>query len=171
MGGTFVLKVMIQQNCSHFIKHVITKVEETGIKIRGILSDMGPKNQALWKDLGIKVGRKSNTFSISHPIRPNDVFYVMADVPHLLKNLKSMFVTHSNIVISDEIVLKYNLGSNIIKSDYVRQCITIQEKLELKLTPNLNLSKLQPTNNFDKMNVGFACDVCLVLKFLQPLKL
>lgn len=83
----------------------------------------------------------------------------MADVPHLLKNLKSMFVKHKHIIIPDEIVSKYNLGCNFINSDYVRQCIMVQEKLQLKLTPNLNLIKLEPTNNFDKMNVGYACDV------------
>lgn len=93
-----------------------------------------------------------------HPIRTTENLYFMADVPHLLKILKSMFVTHK-FVLSDEIISKYNLDSNVVNFEYVKMSIDLQEHHSLKLTPNLNHSKLQPTNNFDKMNVGFACEV------------
>lgn len=127
-------------------------------KIHGILSDMGAKNLSIWKNFNVKVNRENNQHFIPHPVRPNENLYFMADIPHLLKNLKSICVTH-NFVLSDDIVEKYKLDSSIVKFEYVKMSIDLQEKHTLKLTPNLNHSKVQPTNNFDKMDVGFACDV------------
>lgn len=141
-----------------FIKEIIQSVEAIGYKIHGILSDMGSKNLSLWKNFNVKVNRENNQHFIPHPTRMNANLYFMADVPHLLKNLKSMFVAH-DFILADEIVEKYNLGSNLVKSKYVKMSIDLQEEHSLKLTPNLNHSKLEPSNNFDKMNVGFACAV------------
>lgn len=141
-----------------FFQELLIKVEGIGLKVRGILSDMGPKNLALWRHYGIKVNRITASHFIDHPVRKEEKLYFMADVPHLLKNIKSMFITHE-ITVSEDVVLKHNLPSHLVKSAYVKKCIEIQDRHQLKLPPNLNMSKLEPINNFDKMNVGFACDV------------
>lgn len=77
-----------------FFQELLIKVEGIGLKVRGILSDMGPKNLALWRHYGIKVNRITASHFIDHPIRKEEKLYFMADVPHLLKNIKSMFITH-----------------------------------------------------------------------------
>lgn len=141
-----------------FFQDLLVKVEGIGLKVKGILSDMGSKNLALWKHFGIKVNRKFDDHFIDHPIRAPEKLHFMADVPHLLKNLKSMFVSHE-FVVDPDTVLKYNLNSNVVSSEFVKKCLEVQENLNLKMTPNLNISKLEPTNNFEKMNVGYACDV------------
>jgi len=50
---------------------------------------MGSKNQAVWRTLGVKVGKDNNTPFLTHPIRSHESLYIFPDIPHLLKNLRS----------------------------------------------------------------------------------
>ncbi|KAH7974720.1 hypothetical protein HPB49_018445 [Dermacentor silvarum] len=72
------------------VVNIITACESIGLNIHVVVSDMGSANQALWKLFGISVGKHSRpTTSCPHPCDPQRKLWFMADVPHLLKNLRN----------------------------------------------------------------------------------
>lgn len=140
------------------VLEIVSEVERIGFNIRGITCDMGPKNTGLWKKLGFKVNRKENYHYIDHPQRPGELLYVFADVPHLLKNLRTALM-NQDFVLSEELNKKYNFPSRIISFKYIEQLISIQERnSSLRLASKLD-SKLLKLSNFEKMNVAFAARI------------
>lgn len=59
------------------ILEIIGEIEKIGYKVHGLVSDMGPKNQAVWRTLGVKVGKDNNTPFITHPMNLYTYFYLM----------------------------------------------------------------------------------------------
>jgi hypothetical protein len=64
------------------------------VKLCSLLSDIGPKNQAVWKHLGICSKRDLVVNSVAYPFSEGSQLFFPADVPHLLKNLRNMLLTH-----------------------------------------------------------------------------
>lgn len=116
------------------IFNIINKTENIGLHVNLITSDMGSGNIGLWKLLGISTGRFSKIKnSIVHPFDSNLCLYIIADPPHLLKNIKQALISNHIITIADNIVCKYNLPSNKIELRHFNELMSIQENCELLL--------------------------------------
>jgi len=77
------------------IFQIINKAKNIGLRVNCVISDMGPGNCKIWKCCGINVGRSSDIKNyIPHPFNPDRFLYFIADVPHLLKNLKELLLTN-----------------------------------------------------------------------------
>lgn len=117
---------------------------------------MGPGNVGLWRLLGINTGRFSKIIiSITHPFDANRLLYIIGDPPHILKNLKQALVSNGTIIVSNDVVIKYNLPCNQIKLKHFDELINIQNNSELFLTPRLKPDDIR-CNNFNKMKVNKA---------------
>jgi len=85
--------------------------------------------------------------------------YVIADPPHLLKNLKQALISNKEITISENTVHKYKLPTNKIHLSHFDELLNIQENSELLLTPRFKITDIKSTNNFSKMRVNKAKNV------------
>jgi len=138
------------------VRKIINKTEELGFHVNFITSDMGSGNTGLWKLLGISGNRFSKIKNyIIHPFDSTRNLYIIADPPHILKNLKQALLNNGILTISDDIVRKYNLPSNKIELEHFKELINIQENSELLLTPKFNMDDLK-CNNYMKMKVNKA---------------
>lgn len=132
-------------------------MENVGFFVRACISDMGSANQDMWKCVGIRSSRDDLTNSITHPVREGCRLYFMADPPHLLKNIRNCLLAQS-IVLPNDVVCINSLPSNIVSIQHVRDLITLQEGMELKLAPNLKQIHVDP-GKFQKMKVNIAAQV------------
>ncbi len=83
---------------------LLDSLEGIGLRVEGIVSDMGATNVALWKQLKVD----STQTSFNHSGRTINVF---ADVPHLLKLLRNHFLDEG-LVFPD--------GLTLVKHDLLR---------------------------------------------------
>lgn len=100
----------------------------------------------------------------------NDDLHFLADVPHLLKNLRAAFCKGFNMIIPDNVVKKHRLPSNTATVSHLQVLHKFQEKLSLRIAPRLREKDIDP-KHFDKMSVGsamrvFSNDVAAGLKYL-----
>lgn len=95
---------------------------------------------------------------ITHPCDPNRKFWIMADVPHLLKNIVQGFRNHDVITFDDTIVKAYNLEGNTVQCKDICDLFDVQKDDQLKLAPKLKSHVLNP-NNFEKMNVPVSTNL------------
>lgn len=116
---------------------------------------MGSVNQAMWKKFGISANNHSVTSSVPHPVMSDQSLYFLADVPHLIKNLKQALLTHKRLFLLKEIVEAHNLPSNYVSVDHVADLLEFQRNKDLKLAPKLTDVILDP-GQFDKMKVSHA---------------
>lgn len=79
----------------------------------------------------------------------------MADVPHLLKNLRNHLTKGQLIYLPEEIVKKHDWPTNCVNIEFIRAPVRHDEKDDLKLAPHLNASVLDP-NHYDEMKVGLG---------------
>lgn len=96
--------------------------------------------------------------------------YAVADVPHLVKNLKSMLCNHRSIVLSQDVVDENNLPSDTVSIDHIHALVKFQKDKDLLLAPKLTEALLTP-GHFKKMKVGqalqvFSNSVSSALKYL-----
>ena len=77
---------------------------------------------------------------------------MIADVPHLLKNLRNAWMKF-DFILPDDVVKKYSLPTNIVSKSAVRQLILFQEKNAFLMQSRLKIDHLQMTNSFAKMRV------------------
>jgi hypothetical protein len=89
-------------------KKIIQLLHERGVTVLAVVSDMGPNNQAMWKHLGICSKRDIVINSVAHPSCEGSRLFFLADVPHLLKNLRNMLLTH-DLTLPDSIIRRYCL--------------------------------------------------------------
>ncbi|KAH8248526.1 hypothetical protein KR032_000327, partial [Drosophila birchii] len=67
---------------------IINKLYKRGFPVVAIVSDMGPGNQKLWRQLGIS---ETKTW-FSHPANADLNIYVFADTPHLIKLVRNHYI-------------------------------------------------------------------------------
>lgn len=89
-------------------KEIIEQLYSRGVTVVAVVSDMGPNNQAMWKHIGISSQRDYLVNSIPHPSAASLQLFFLADVPHLLKNLRNMLLTQ-DLTLPDNIVQQYSL--------------------------------------------------------------
>jgi hypothetical protein len=130
---------------------------------------MGPANQALWLLNGIKCSRHSKIKnSCPHPSETNQKLYFALDSPHVFKNMR--LATEGQIFyLSDEVVKRFHLPSNIVNLEPVKTVISEDTKVDLKAASRLKENIIKP-GHFDKIKVGYALalinrDVATGIKF------
>jgi len=73
---------------------------------------------------------------ITHPCDPNRNLYIIADILHLLKNLKAR-ILNNNFLLPENIVRKYNLSRNKIQAKRLEELILAQKEFQFLLTPKV----------------------------------
>lgn len=136
---------------------MIIALEGINLFVRACISDMGSANQDMWKHVGVRSSRDNLTNFITHPVRNGCRLYFMADPPHLLKNIRNCLLTQT-ITLPDEIVRANCLPSNIVSLKHVKDLISMQEGMELKVAPKLKQIHVNP-GKFQKMKVNLAAQV------------
>lgn len=71
---------------------------------------MGASNKSMWTSYNVHCSSSgSMKNSVPHPFEPERNLYFMADVPHLLKNIKQSLFNNKFITIPEYIMIKNNL--------------------------------------------------------------
>ena len=84
----------------------------------------------------------------------DDDIVFLADVPHLLKNMRNALV-NNNIIIHSEFQQEYNLPTNIAKYSHIVAVMDFDKDKKLKIAPHL--AKVpKDLGNFEKMKVSYA---------------
>ncbi len=96
----------------NLLKKIITAPEEKNIHVVGVISDMGPKNQRAFTDLGITLNK---TF-FQHPSNANTRVWVFYDVPHLIKLLRNHFLD-SGLKLEDGTIIKKDVIQELLEKD------------------------------------------------------
>jgi hypothetical protein len=113
----------------------------------------------MWKKLGIVCGKKTVTVnSFSHPCNSHKKICVLADVPHIIKNIRNHLVNGQYIFLPQKIVQQFNLPCNKVSIEPLKQLVEYQKDRDLKPAPNLTAKHLEPAH-FDKMKVSHALNI------------
>lgn len=117
-----------------FIFEIIKECEAISLKVDVVVTDMGGGNQALWKLFGIVVSRHSRPKTwCPHPCDEKRKLHFMADVPHLLKNLRGHLTNGQKIYLPENIVQSHCLPGNEVSIEPIKQLIKIDSQAELKM--------------------------------------
>lgn len=139
--------------------NIIKKSEDLGLRVACITSDMGSPNLALWRKWGVTAGRYTKTnSSIPHPFDKTRNIQVMADVPHVFKNLKNMLVTNKIVTISDRTKEKFDLPTNRVEANHILELSQYQETLAFQLAPKLTEEDFF-ADHFKKMKVKTSTNI------------
>lgn len=95
---------------------------------------------------------------IALPTNEAEWLYVMADVPHLVKNLRSMFINNKIITLPDDVVRDNKLPCNSVTLEPLEALVKFQEDKELLLAPKLTAATLKVTH-FNSMKVSTALNL------------
>ncbi|KAM3619938.1 uncharacterized protein V6R79_016033 [Siganus canaliculatus] len=133
---------------------IVEAAASVGLHVLNVTTDMGSPNRAMWKSFGVTYDQPW----IQHPVETNKRLYFMPDVPHLVKNLKSAIVRGHIITIPQDVVEKEHLPSSAVSVAPLKDLVSFQEAMALKLAPNLSRGILEP-GHFEKMKVSSAMHV------------
>lgn len=138
------------------IVEIIAACESIGIKVHALISDMGSCNQAVWNRFGLRAGKGGQrSCSVQHPHDRTRRLYFLADVPHLLKNLRGHLTKNQTIYLPAKVVEENNLPTNKVSLAPIEEVIELEEGAEFKIAPRLTKASISP-KHFDKMKVGPA---------------
>ena len=138
---------------------IIKRCYDIGLNVAAITCDMGSANRAMWKKLGIVCGKQAVTInSFPHPCIPEYKICVLADVPHVIKNVRNHLVNGQNIVLPMHFVQKFNLPCDTVCIAPLKKLVEYQKDKDLKPAPNLTAKHIDPSH-FDKMKVSQAMNI------------
>lgn len=138
-----------------FVLKCIDCVEDCGLHVIAVSSDMGSNNRGLWSNLGATVTRDIEKRQI-YFVHNEHKIYIVPDVCHLLKNLKSA-VLRTGLHLPNSLVASEDLPSNFVNGMDVCKLweYEMSEEKELRSLHHLKREDVMP-NHFNKMNVGAA---------------
>ena len=102
------------------------------IILRVLTSDLGASNVGMWKAAGININ-DSVLSHTEHPCNAAEHLYFMADVPHLLKNIRNS-LENQTMILPQDIVLNNNLPCREVSIMHIETIVNMQEKMELKIS-------------------------------------
>ena len=88
----------------------------------------------------------------------DEEIFILADPPHLLKNIRNALFNHGELIVHDKYVAELSLGSNKVKFEHIKKLVEFQEERQLKIAPHLSKADLD-IGRFGKMKVKFATHV------------
>ena len=104
---------------------IIECAAKIGLHVIAASSDIGSANRALWRSFGLMTGRHSKTVSkVVHP--QTKWLYFLADVPHLIENLKAALVSCKVITLPDDIVKANNLNCSFVSITPVKDLVSLR---------------------------------------------
>lgn len=124
------------------IVSIVEAAASVGLHVLNVTTDMGSPNRAMWKSFGVTYDQPW----IQHPVVPDQRLHFMPDVPHLVKNLKSAIIRGHIITIPQDVVEKEQLPSSEVSVAPLKDLVSFQEGMALKLAPNLSRGVLEPYN-------------------------
>lgn len=132
---------------------------DVGLTVVCVTSDMGSCNRAVWKEFGITCGKYSRTInSIPHPCNPSEKIFFMADICHLLKNIRNHLLDDKFLVLPDDVVQENGFCDGRVFLEPVKKLIQLQEDKDLKLVPKLTEKHIF-VKQYQKMRVRTACEL------------
>jgi hypothetical protein len=141
-----------------FVYQGVKELENAGYEVCGVTSDMGSSNQAMWREAGLKIGcdiaPSAKKFMVRNPVRKDEKFVFMADVPHLLKALKNAF-TKYDFLIPNSVVQENNLPTNIATIKHIRSLLDAKGEAVFVAASHIEDYMLN-SDSFEKMKVGPA---------------
>ena len=102
-----------------FICKTITAANNIGLSVRGLTSDMGSNNKAMWVALNVCVNRTERriSFEVENGVKIN----VFADICYLAKNWRNAIGKYGNIItLPQTTIANEDLLSNVMKGDYIK---------------------------------------------------
>ena len=132
---------------------IVEAAASVGLHVTAVTCDMGSPNRAMWKAFGVTQEKPW----IQHPVEAQQRLFFMPDVPHVIKNLKNALV-RSNITLPQDVVEKEQLPLGTVSLDPVKDLVSYQESMPLKLAPKLTRAVVEP-NHFQKMKVSSAMHI------------
>jgi len=138
-------------------RNIIVDLGKINVNVRAVVSDMGSCNRAMWKVVGIEATKDVLKSSNGHPYFSGQELFFMADVPHVLKNLRNCLLTRK-ICLPANIQKEYNLPSSTVSLSHIRKLVELQENSDLKIAPSLHRNHIEP-KQFQKMKVGLAAQL------------
>lgn len=121
------------------LKFIISKLEEICFTVIAVVSDMGPTNVSLWRELSIS----ENQPFIFHPCNPMKKIFFFADIPHMIKLLRNHFIDTGFV-----------LNGKIINVEPVKKLLGL-EKDDLKICFKISNKHLEVRRS-DRQKVKFA---------------
>ena len=135
---------------------LIKRAAEISLHVIAVTSDMGSANRAMWRSFNILTAKHCKTVNkIPHPQNPQKWLYFLADVPHVIKNLKAALVNGQIFTLPDNVVSANNINCSTVSLAPIQDLAKFQEPLDLKIAPKLTQSTLAPSH-FEKMKVSGA---------------
>lgn len=143
-----------------FMLECISSVENCGLRVLLLSSDLDGRNRALWTALNIQASK--NGLRVNSFVHNNHDIYVMPDPCHLLKNLKAAML-RQKVYLPSEFVDVEKLPSNVVDGSYVAR-LWYYETSNVGAKRLLHHIKREDIehSNFDKMHVGAA------IRFFSP---
>lgn len=109
------------------VRDVLERCHGVGLDVVALTSDMGSGNRSLWKALGVVVGKDSRLVNkFPHLSDQTRKIAVIADVPHITKNLCGHLLRGQTITISEDIANQNNLSSQIVSLAPVKKLAEVQ---------------------------------------------
>lgn len=154
-----------------FIQEIVIKVENLAHALVDSAGfDLGPSNISMVNSMGINLTAGNRQYSIAHPNRPDDQFYLKPDDTHSKKNIISA-LRNNDIRLAECLVKKENLNSNKATFADVKKIYNIQQSKDLKIAKNLKYEIIKPSN-FEVMrentaNQAHSIDVISAIEFFD----
>lgn len=142
------------------VTNIIQKAENIGLKVHGIVSDMGSANQAMWSMFGIHASRYTPISNkCIHPFDTSRYLYFFHDTAHAFKNFKEGMLSNKIITIPDKYVQKFKLPNNQANAYHFNDLIKMQDNNELLLAHKLKDEQVSGKRHFRKMRVANTSNV------------
>jgi hypothetical protein len=139
------------------IRNIIVELGKCSVNVRAVVCDMGSCNRAMWKVAGVGASRDGIHNYVQHPFFADQSLFFMADVPHVLKNVRNCMLTQ-DILLPADVVQQCQLPGPIVSIGHVRKLVALQEKSDLKIAPFVRRQHVEP-KQFEKMKVRFAAQL------------
>lgn len=138
-------------------RNIISLLADGGMNVRAVVSDMGAANRAMWKVAGVVANREIVKSSIAHPVFPGQQLYFLADVPHVLKNIRNCLLSQ-DIILPNDVVHEFGLPCPTVSISHIRKVIDVQAKSTFKIAPSLSKKHVNP-KQYEKMKVNIAAQL------------
>ena len=126
------------EDIAKLTEKVISEVQTTGLRIKGLIWDGPSKNRKASRILGAT--KESPSFCVN-----GEKIYVFSDPPHLLKAVRNSFLSHD-----------FHHNGHDIKWEYVTKFAELDATLPARIAPKLTSSHLEPRDSRQKMCVKRA---------------
>lgn len=159
-----------------FFLELLEALNECGLRVRGVTSDMGRNNMQIWSLQEIFAHRTSKIaqrpssldnplgeahYNCSHfmqiPEYSNPIYFI-ADATHLFKSLRNMLLSH-DFRLPFWAVRKWDIeGGDLVSWKWITELYGIQQSDLFQMSYKLTSSHISPSN-LEKMRVCFARQV------------